>query len=113
MTSAPMDAVGSERAALFGYSEGGPLAILFTATYPQRSRALVVYGTYAKRTGPDADYPWCESPEERLRYAAAVEREWGVEADLTRMAPGTDESLARWWMARAPPQQAPAWPGTS
>jgi pimeloyl-ACP methyl ester carboxylesterase/class 3 adenylate cyclase len=107
---AVMDAVGSERAALFGYSEGGPLAILFTATYPQRTRALVVYGTYAKRTGPDADYPWCESPEERLRYAATVEREWGVEADLTRMAPGADESLARWWMARA---RAAASPGSA
>jgi class 3 adenylate cyclase len=88
---AVMDAVGSERAA-------------------QRTRALVVYGTYAKRTGPDADYPWCESPEERLRYAAAVEREWGVEADVTRMAPGADESLARWWMARA---RAAASPGSA
>src|SRR5262249_1991516 len=66
---AVMDAVGSERAALFGYSEGGPLATLFAATYPQRVRALVLYGTYAKRTGPDDDYPWCETAEERARYA--------------------------------------------
>src|SRR5881409_3654214 len=70
---AVMDAVGSERAALFGYSEGGPLAILFAATYPQRVRALALYGTYAKRTGPDDDYPWCETAEERADYAAAVE----------------------------------------
>lgn len=107
---AVMDAAGSERAALFGYSEGGPLAILFTATYPERAQALVVYGTYAKRTEPDADYPWCETREGRLRYAATVEREWGVEADLTRMAPGADESLARWWMARA---RAAASPGSA
>jgi pimeloyl-ACP methyl ester carboxylesterase len=107
---AVMDAASSERATLFGYSEGGPLSILFSATYPERARALVVYGTYAKRSGPDEDYPWCETPEERLAYAAAVEREWGVEADLTRMAPGSDESLARWWMARA---RAAASPGSA
>lgn len=107
---AVMDAAGSDRAALFGYSEGGPLAILFAATYPQRVRALALYGTYAKRTGPDSDYPWCETAEERTGYAAAVEREWGVEADLSRMAPSADESFARWWMARA---RAAASPGSA
>jgi len=43
-----MDAVGSERAALLGLSEGGPMSILFAATYPERTLALVLYGTYAK-----------------------------------------------------------------
>ena len=105
---AVMDAVGSERAALFGYSEGGPLATLFAATYPQRVRALALYGTYAKRTGPEPDYPWCETAEQRAGYAAAVEREWGVEADLSRMAPSADESFARWWMARARASASPA-----
>ena len=105
---AVMDAARSERAALFGYSEGGPLATLFAATYPERLRALVLYGTYAKRTGPDDDYPWCETAEERADYAAAIEREWGVEADLSRMAPGADESLAKWWMARARAAASPA-----
>src|SRR5215217_3544708 len=95
---AVMDAAGSERADLFGYSEGGPLAVLFAATYPQRVRALALYGTYAKRSEPDDDYLWCETAEERAGYAAAVEREWGIEADLSRMAPSADESLARWWM---------------
>jgi pimeloyl-ACP methyl ester carboxylesterase/class 3 adenylate cyclase len=107
---AVMDAAGSERAALFGYSEGGPLAVLFAATYPQRARALALYGTYAKRTGPDDDYPWCETAEERAGYAAAIEREWGVEADLSRMAPSADESFVRWWMARA---RAAASPGSA
>ena len=55
---AVMDAVGSESAALFGYSEGGPMCVLFAATYPERVRALVLYGTYAKRCDPDDDYPW-------------------------------------------------------
>jgi pimeloyl-ACP methyl ester carboxylesterase len=54
---AVMDAVGSKRAALFGYSEGGPMCILFAATYPERTLSLVLYGTYAKRQDPDDDYP--------------------------------------------------------
>lgn len=107
---AVMDAVESDRAALFGYSEGGPLAILFAATYPERVRALVLYGTYAKRMGPDDDYPWCQTEEERAAYAAAIEREWGVDADISRMAPSADETFVRWWMARA---RAAASPGSA
>src|ERR671934_1866780 len=102
---AVMDAVGSDRAALFGYSEGGPMSCLFAATYPDRTAALVVYGTYAKRSDPDDDYPWAASWEERQRYAREVEREWGQESDLGTMAPSADEALTRWWRrrARAPP----------
>src|SRR5260370_36300639 len=44
---AVMDAVGSQRAVLLGASEGGPMSILFAATYPKRTRALVLYGSYA------------------------------------------------------------------
>ena len=55
---AVMDAAGSRRAVLFGYADGGAMAILFAATYPQRTRALVLYGAYAKRRDPDDDYPW-------------------------------------------------------
>src|SRR5439155_4836411 len=72
---AVMDAAGSERAALFGYSEGGPMCVLFAATYPERTRALVLHGTYAKRRDPDDDYPWAPTWEQRADYAAAVERE--------------------------------------
>ena len=53
---AVMDAVGSDRAALLGVSEGGPLCILFAATYPERTRALILYGTYARWLQGD-DYP--------------------------------------------------------
>ena len=45
---AVMDAVGCERAALFGVSEGGPMSLLFSATYPERARALVLYAAYAR-----------------------------------------------------------------
>jgi class 3 adenylate cyclase/pimeloyl-ACP methyl ester carboxylesterase len=98
---AVIDAVGSERPAFFGYSEGGPLAILFTATYPHRVRALTLYGTYAKRVDPDDDYPWCETWEDRYAYAQEVERQWGVEADMSRMVPDADASITAWWLARA------------
>ena len=60
---AVMDAAGSERAALFGYSEGGPMSVLFTATYPEMTSALVLYGTYAKRQDPDDDYVVMTDPE--------------------------------------------------
>jgi len=53
---AVMDAVGSERAALIGISEGGPMSILFAATYPERTAALVLFGTLA-RMAPTSDYP--------------------------------------------------------
>src|SRR5512145_2404080 len=58
---AVMDAAGSARAALFGYSEGGPMSLLFAASYPQRASALVLYGTYAKRSwAPDYPFGWTD-----------------------------------------------------
>jgi pimeloyl-ACP methyl ester carboxylesterase len=44
---AVMDAVGTDHAALFGYHEGGPMSMLFAATYPERTRSLALFGTYA------------------------------------------------------------------
>ena len=106
---AVMDAVGSKRAALFGYSEGGPMSILFAATYPERIEALVLYGTYAKRIR-SPDYPWAPSWEERVEAADAIERDWGQEADLGAMAPNADPVMKRWWATRA---RAAASPGAA
>ena len=65
---AVMDAVGVERAAVFGVSEGGAMSMLFAATYPERTRALVLYGTYAH-------YPtWVLSGEKLDDYIDAIER---------------------------------------
>src|SRR5438552_12249841 len=50
---AVMDAAGSERAALFGVSEGGPMCALFAATYPDRCSHLLMYGSYAARIWHD------------------------------------------------------------
>jgi class 3 adenylate cyclase len=95
-----MDAVASERAALFGYSEGGPMCCLFAATHPERTSALALYGTYAKRQDPDRDYPWAATRRQREEYAAQVEREWGVESDLSSYVSNADEATIQWWRRR-------------
>jgi len=104
---AVMDAAGSERAAIFGYSEGGPMSVLFAATYPARTRALVLYGTYAKRRDPTEEYPWAPTWEERQRYAEEIEAAWAWEADMRRMAPSADEAGAAWWARRAHASASP------
>jgi pimeloyl-ACP methyl ester carboxylesterase len=74
---AVMDAAGSGRAALFGVSEGGPMSVLFAATYPDRVSALVLHGAMG-RTTEAPDYPWA-APAEALREAAAefIAPYWG------------------------------------
>jgi len=83
---AVMDAAGSERAALFGFSEGGNLSVLFAATYPERTVALVTFGIFAKRQRVP-DYPWAPTVDERQAAIELVEREWGREMDLHVLAP--------------------------
>lgn len=83
---AVLDAAGSERAALFGHSEGGNLAVLFAASQPQRTIALVTAGIFAKRVW-SPDYPWAPTPEERARDIETLERNWGVDADVEHLAP--------------------------
>jgi pimeloyl-ACP methyl ester carboxylesterase len=68
---AVLDAVGSERAALFGHSEGGNMCLLFAATYPQRVSALALLAIYAKRLRSD-DYPWAPTAEQREGRCAAA-----------------------------------------
>jgi pimeloyl-ACP methyl ester carboxylesterase len=90
--NAVLDAVGSERAALFGTSEGGPMSILFAASHPQRTSALVVFGSYAKRSWAE-DYPFGWSNERWDKVLGAMERNWGTPkgVDLEMWAP----SIAR------------------
>ena len=87
---AVMDAVGIERAALLGVSEGGPMAALFAATYPQRCRGLVLYGTFA------SSFLTPEELEARLRY---IDQVWGSGESLPRFAPSrqNDPALQQWW----------------
>ena len=105
---AVMDAVGSESAVLFGYSEGGPMCILFAATYPHRVRSLVLYGTYAKRSHPDEDYPWAPTQEERERVARELEETWGEDVDLSTVMPNADAAAAAWLGRRGRASLSPA-----
>ena len=81
---AVMDAAGSDRAALIGVSEGGPMSILFAATYPERTWALVVEGSNAReRWAPD--YPWGYRDEDYARDDAETERLWGTSEYTDRL----------------------------
>jgi pimeloyl-ACP methyl ester carboxylesterase len=95
---AVLDAVGSERAALCGVSEGGPMCSLFAATYPEKTLALVMMGTYAKRVR-DADYPWAPSVEERRHFFEEIRRDWGGPVGLEERAPSVadDPRFREWW----------------
>jgi len=73
---AVMDAVGSERAALFSVSEGGAMCLLFAATYPDRTTGLILFGSYARRTWAP-DYPWGDLPDKNKQLLDAVESSWG------------------------------------
>jgi class 3 adenylate cyclase len=97
---AVMDAVGSERAAIFGYFEGGPMAMLFAATYPERVRALVLFTTYATAVwSPEYPWGWIRT-EARDEMIAEVVRAWGTGETVHRFNPGADQELASWWGAR-------------
>jgi pimeloyl-ACP methyl ester carboxylesterase/DNA-binding winged helix-turn-helix (wHTH) protein/class 3 adenylate cyclase len=95
---AVMDAVGSERAVLIGVSEGGPMCSLFAATYPERTTALVMFGTYAKRLW-DEDYPLGASAEQLERFMDRVRRDWGKAVGIEERAPSmvADEEFRAWW----------------
>lgn len=83
---AVLDAVGSQKAALFGPSEGGPMSALFAATYPERTTALILYGTFAS-TIRDSAYPWAMDPEERRRVIEAIPQTWGQGLYVDLLAP--------------------------
>src|SRR5437588_3093195 len=93
---AVMDAAEVEKAALFGVSEGGPMCALFAATFPQRTHALIMYGSYAKRLR-DRDYPWAPTPEERQRWYDLIESGWATAADASTLAPSADPQFHKWW----------------
>lgn len=101
---AVMDAAGSQRAAILGGSEGGPLAILFAATYPARISALILYGTFATFHRA-ADYPWRPTAEElaeRLREREqTIHETWGNINEIDVMAPSKmdDPDFRRWYGA--------------
>jgi class 3 adenylate cyclase len=97
---AVMDAVDSERAAIFGFSEGGSLSMLFSATYPDRATSLALFGS-AVTSRKDDDYPWSQTPEQREAMIAVLEREWGTGWGIRAFAPSRadDPQYQRHWAA--------------
>jgi pimeloyl-ACP methyl ester carboxylesterase len=95
---AVMEAVDSERAVIFGMSEGGNMAMLFAATYPERTMALVTFGVFAKRVY-DPEYPWAPTPQQRQKFYDALENEWGGPVGVDDLAPSMahDEHFRNWW----------------
>jgi pimeloyl-ACP methyl ester carboxylesterase len=95
---AVLDAVGSRQAALLGVSEGGPLCALYATTYPERTRALVMIGTYAKRRWAP-DYPWAPTDEQGERFLEEIQRTWGGPVGLEARAPTVagDAAFRDWW----------------
>ena len=95
-----MDAVGSEKAILFGHSEGGSVSALFSATYPERVISLITFGIFAKRRYAE-DYPWAPTDQERQQVYDMIESNWGSgEMNLESLAPSkTDDPVFMEWLA--------------
>jgi len=95
---AVMDAAGSERAVLLGISEGGPLCTLFAATYPERTEALIMIGSYARRL-VDHDYPWGKSMAAHEAFCEMLLRDWGGPVGLDERAPSqlNNAEFRDWW----------------
>ena len=107
---AVMDAAGSERAAIIGESEGGPLAMLFAAAHPERARALILQGAEV-RERKDEEWPWGEgTPEEFEAAMASIPERWGLGGNFQFILPSLgDVPWGREYMARR--QRNAATPG--
>jgi pimeloyl-ACP methyl ester carboxylesterase/DNA-binding CsgD family transcriptional regulator len=95
---AVLDAVGSEKAALLGISEGGVMSALFAATYPDRTAGLIIDGSYPsalRRPG----YPWGITEEQFEERMSRVKDIWGKVAGMDRYAPSQADNptVAGWW----------------
>lgn len=98
---AVMDAVGSERAAVMGESEGGPLSMLFAAAHPERTIALILHGAEV-RERTDEDWPWGEGTEEDFAaYLATIPDRWGQALGFGGFVPSVgDVEWGRAWLSR-------------
>jgi pimeloyl-ACP methyl ester carboxylesterase len=94
---AVLDAIGSDRAALFGWSEGGALCLLFAATYPERTAALILFATTAKLIEEPG---YSGVPEELFaKLLEVVDESWGEGLLLSGFSPtvADDERFGQWW----------------
>ena len=111
---AVLDAANVDRAALFGMSEGGPMSLLFAATYPERVQSLVMYGAVARFSQELPDWPWGFTAEEKAEHLEAIENHWGegvlAELFFGELAdiPGFRDLYGRYQRVSASPTMA-AW----
>ena len=92
---AVLDAAGSKRATVFSWSEGGPMSLLFAATYPERTSALVMFATFASMKAE----PWAVSRERFDRFLGALEAHWGEGVLVGINAPSLlhDKAFVQWF----------------
>lgn len=104
---AVMDAAGSERATVYGWSEGGQMCLKFAATYPERTSALVLYGTFASMKNE----PWAATPAVFDQILGYLDAHWGEGVLLRMNAPsrGNDAAFLEWF---AKIERAAASPGS-
>lgn len=109
---AVLDAAEADRPALIGISEGGPMSVLFAATYPERVRSLVLYGTAARFSQELPDFPWGFTPRQFEGHIADIDAHWG-EGALAELffgpaaaVPGVRDLVGRVQRASASPMMA-------
>ena len=103
---AVMDAAGSPKATIFGWSEGGSMSLMFTATYPERTSALVLCGSFASIKSA----PWSVSQEGWNQFVHLVETRWGQGVLVPFNAPSRrDDAAFVQWFGRL--ERASASPG--
>jgi class 3 adenylate cyclase len=112
---AVIDAVGADRASLFGTSEGGPVSILFAATYPDRARSIALYGTAARFSQDPPDFPWGFTSAEVDAQLAEIDDGWGQGA-LAQLfygesseVPGVRQLFGRLQRSISSPSMAKLW----
>src|SRR5215217_4316554 len=92
---AVMDAAGSDCAALLGLSEGGPMSVLFAATYPERTRALILCGTFATGINDPEDGPGGQRWADSVADARSAAEHWGEGRTLALFAPSAHSERDR------------------
>jgi class 3 adenylate cyclase/pimeloyl-ACP methyl ester carboxylesterase len=93
---AVMDAVGAETATIFGGARAGAMAMLFAATHPHRTRALILYAPIARTLAAD-DWPSGMSEQEQRRFVERFTAEMGTGENLDLQGPSFDPAFKTWW----------------
>jgi pimeloyl-ACP methyl ester carboxylesterase len=106
-----MDAAGSQKAAFFGWSEGGPMSILFSATWPERTEALILWGSFPRFTVAP-DYPWGFDEPTLATFTENIAAHWGTGTTAFAISPrhardrAVRDVIARWERSSASPSDA-------